>query len=118
MVKTISMEIAEYEKDLMTRQEAGLCDALNQVKLFLIAKKTPSEFFGVESLDPRFLKCKLMLDILGELGIDPVEIQKVTKNIVPADPIEASPTADTAQSACASPEACNDAPISDASTTQ
>ena len=116
MVKIIKMEVAEYENDLKQRQELGVCDALNQVRMFLISKKAPADFFGPESLDPRFMKCKLMIDILNEIGVDPVEVQKVTKNIVPESTETASPEPATEQpkaDCCGSESSCTDAALPD-----
>lgn len=103
MVKTINMSLNEYEADMQNSRETGLCNALNQILMFLISKKSPSEFFGAGSFDPRFEKCKLMLSIFTHMGIDPVEIQKVTKVIPSANAekvIEAEKTTEAENVPC------------------
>ena len=106
-MKTINMELREYEQDLNMQRQLGICDALDQVRLFLISKRLPSEFFGAGNLDPRQMKCKLMIDILNELKFDPVDIQKATTVIVPDAPkVEQAPVSESqpAQSDCCSGE--------------
>lgn len=105
MVKTVNMEFKEYEQDLNMQRQLGICDGLNDVHRFLVSKLPPSAFFGPQSLDPRQMKCKLMLDILSVLNIDPIEIQKVTV-VIPQEnkPTEAPQEAE----AETTPEQCTE----------
>lgn len=68
MVKTISMDIEEYQQEVNGHVQTGICQTLNQIAQFIKSKKTPAEFFGKECLDLAEQKSHLVLQLLTELG--------------------------------------------------
>lgn len=120
MTRMVSMEFAEYEQDMQANNRNGFLAGLGHMLQFAQSKKKPSEFYGLNQLDPQQPNHHMMIAILTELGYGE-DLQLAIKKAEapeapqPTESLEevSQPIEESKPTCCGSESACPNAAPSD-----